>query len=148
MYNIAAVISSPVILDQLASGLRSSTRKVELTESLSLLPLTDAILEQINNGDLNPSVEPFTALTKRLTQILEHLSEAGTIAYIEAEYFGGAGAQGSVVWFNRLVTFREFGESEAINRALRILGIIAISGKDEFDTVGLGRYRKTEDWQG
>jgi hypothetical protein len=34
----------------------------------------------------------------------------------------------------------------AINLALRALGLPAHDGRDEFSTLGLGKYRRTVDW--
>jgi hypothetical protein len=34
----------------------------------------------------------------------------------------------------------------AINQALRALGLPADDGRDEFDTLGLGKHRRTQDW--
>jgi len=33
-----------------------------------------------------------------------------------------------------------------INEALKMLGVIKSDGKDEFDTIGLGRYRSNSDF--
>jgi hypothetical protein len=62
-------------------------------------------------------------------------------AVIWTDYFGGVGDQ-------RAATYRgdELIETDGtINGALRGLGVIAASGLDEFDTVGLGDYRSIPD---
>jgi len=33
-----------------------------------------------------------------------------------------------------------------ISQALRMIGVVAEQGMDEFDTVGLGKHRKTHQW--
>lgn len=65
----------------------------------------------------------------------------GLVAYVEAEYFGGVGEQSAVLWRDGV---RE--ELGSINEALRALGVRGIAGRDEFDTVDLGRHRSTQDW--
>lgn len=35
---------------------------------------------------------------------------------------------------------------DAINKALKILGVVRIDNKDEFDTLHLGRHRFVERW--
>lgn len=42
--------------------------------------------------------------------------------------------------------YNDVWPNSAISQAIRKLGIMAAEGKDEFDTVGLGRYRKTHRW--
>jgi hypothetical protein len=98
---------------------------------IPFLPLTD-------DGDVGLPL----AIQKLCTQ----LSANGDLAYIEAEIFGGAGVQahvlvraggkiGSVVLAN-----------DAINSALRSLGIELGSDGDEFESLGLGRHRDTDAW--
>jgi hypothetical protein len=64
------------------------------------------------------------------------------VAYIETDYFGGMGSQAAVVWQEGLLVF----STDSINEALVRLGIVADPGQDEFDTVGLGRWRSNEKW--
>ncbi|MER6666309.1 hypothetical protein ABT256_17340 [Amycolatopsis japonica] len=72
------------------------------------------------------SLMPVTE-TRFDTGLLPECSEHGAVAYVEAEYFGGAGTQFAQVW--------EGGET--------ILGPLYF---DEFDAVGLGRHRSTDEW--
>lgn len=68
------------------------------------------------------------------------------VAHVTAEFFGGAGAQTAVLYLDgRPHTKFETGY-HAINAALHALGITAEPPNDAFDTLGLGRYRHTEDW--
>jgi hypothetical protein len=69
-----------------------------------------------------------------------------SIAYIEAEYFGGNGSQKAIIWKDnkRLSVFPD--SRDAINKILQILSVTPDKRKDEFDTVGLGRYRDMEEW--
>jgi hypothetical protein len=70
-------------------------------------------------------------------------------AVIETDYFGGTGSQAAAVYQGRVEVMAP--ESSAItpvshsigpiNNALRQLGVRAIVGRDEFETVGLYRYR-------
>src|SRR3954452_1729380 len=69
------------------------------------------------------------------------LSERGAVAYVEAEYFGGVGEQSTVLWLGGVRH-----EPETIKEALRALGVRAVGDRDEYDTVGLGRHRTTQDW--
>ena len=74
------------------------------------------------------------------------LSRLQPVAYVAAQFFGGTGAQAATLYRHG----REERQFEtgygAINEALAALGITAEPPKDAFDTLGLGRFRHTEDW--
>jgi hypothetical protein len=85
-------------------------------------------------------------------------SHSMLLAYVETEYFGGRGFQGAVVWANGQLIFgpaltgdREDFQTDnlpdnAINIALRILGVLKGNSHDEFDAIGLGKHRNNEGW--
>ncbi len=62
-----------------------------------------------------------------------------TFAVLMTEYFGGVGGQ----WACAFVAGRRVPEAVTINGALRVLGIHASDGIDEFNSVGLGRHRSS-----
>jgi hypothetical protein len=122
---------------------------VALNGELGLLPLVPDLVKA-----LHPLAE--AAGTERL-EALEYvkpgalwlaarLSATGRVAYVEAEFFGGVGEQVSAGWENGALVFGPLNASDAINQALRWLGVTADAEMDEFDTVGLGRHRFTERW--
>jgi hypothetical protein len=89
-----------------------------------------------------------------LQQMLCRFTKA---AYIEAEFFGGAGMQAAFVWEEGRMAFGPEISGGAINAALRQLGIQdeatatlhglpLMPGKDPFDMTGLGRHRSVEGW--
>jgi len=65
-----------------------------------------------------------------------------TFALVMADYFGGIGDQ----WACAYVEGRRVETVGDINAALRVLGVQAAEGLDEFDTVGLARHRSTPDY--
>jgi len=67
------------------------------------------------------------------------------LGYVEAEYFG-AGTQASCLFENGNLVKGPLLSQDAINEALRFLGVSAMQGSDEFATVGLGQRQHTEDW--
>ncbi|MFQ6227733.1 hypothetical protein [Nocardia sp. NPDC002869] len=67
---------------------------------------------------------------------------APTFALVVTDYFGGAGGQGAVVSVNG----GPIRPTANINSALRVLGVVADPGSDEFDTVGLAGRRSTPDY--
>lgn len=61
-------------------------------------------------------------------------------ALVETDYFGGVGEQFATVYENGV---RRFNVTEGgINKALGLIGVEKAHGKDEFETVGLGKYRE------
>jgi hypothetical protein len=78
-----------------------------------------------------------------------------SLAYLEADYFGGTGSQSAQVWDDGHVTLGPLHLAEnqphpptgtPISRALQRLGVDKGNHYDEFDAVGLGRHRDTDDW--
>jgi len=70
-------------------------------------------------------------------------------ALVETDYFGGNGDQVAAV-FNigepDPVYHSARLETGPINEALRMLGVVAVKSADEFDTLGLGFFRNTDDF--
>ena len=71
------------------------------------------------------------------------------LAYIETNYFGGAGSQAAAVLSGDRILMRAAipvtrnpaQKDDPINAALRMLGVQTTAGEDEFDTLGLRRFR-------
>jgi hypothetical protein len=76
-----------------------------------------------------------------LAYIMNSLSvcEEAEYAIIMTDYFGGAGEQWANVFRGEENTGRNVGR---INEALQVLGVVAAKPYDEFDTIGLSKYRK------
>ena len=97
--------------------------------AIPFLPLTD---------------EGLTEVPASVVELAGRLSEC---IYIEAEYFGGDGGQASVLYRSGAQQGSLNISDSAINEGLRSLGFIAKPPLDEFDSVGLGRERSTENWR-
>ena len=116
-----------------------------------------------------PDDEPvlgFLELVDPVRRFAAALSVGGPVVYLHAEITGGTGTQGSVGWRDGADRLRSGAHGQhrgrsrdheyllaehitqgAINRALRHLGVrAAATAVDEFDTVGLGLHRDTDDW--
>ena len=167
-YTLDAIIAERALISSLGDGLPDA-RAVELGGRVVLLPLTANAVEVLSPNRkwgrarwlLNGEAIPIP-----LVDILCRASAGGNVVYVEAEFFGGDGAQASMVWRDgRLVLGpvidppgfprRDRARDEPrpplaelpINRALRELGVRrAAAAMDEFETVGLGRHRSTEQW--
>ncbi|MEQ8706308.1 MAG: hypothetical protein RIC19_20415 [Phaeodactylibacter sp.] len=126
---------------------------VVLAEGYHLIPLEST--EEA--GSSEKPVAPYGALLKGTTAVIRELSFLGKCAYIETAYFGGIGTQIAETWLEGkriegpLISYDgvepkiKFGHvavvDGAINQALRHLGVQSSEEADEFDVVGLGRYR-------
>jgi hypothetical protein len=104
-------------------------RLVRLGQGMAMIPMLHAVDDAAEKSD----------------DLLMRLSEAGPVADIHAMAYGDARAQIVKVWRGRRPHL-DPDEPDAVNKALRLLGVTAEPGLDEFDTIGLGRQRDTEDW--
>ncbi|MFJ2826571.1 hypothetical protein ACIPC1_03005 [Streptomyces sp. NPDC087263] len=152
-YELQALIAEDELLRAASQDLADTT-VVPLGQGLSLLPMTDQLLDAVTDGSV---VGPlgFSRLPGGFDGLLAGWSAAGPVAYAEAEYFGGVGEQCAAVWSGGAVVLGPLHASEGepfpaagspIARALRRLGAVAGAAEDEFEAVGLGRHRRNEDW--
>ncbi|GAA2565303.1 hypothetical protein GCM10010435_42520 [Winogradskya consettensis] len=124
-YVLRAVLGSPAVVTQAGEPL-------PLDQGLALV----RIPPDLRLGDTD-------------NRTLEAWSAAGPIAYVEAEYFAGTGSQFAVVCAGGDLVLGPLVQDEddppthptPISQALRHLGAIPGGHFDEFDAVGLGRYR-------
>jgi hypothetical protein len=151
---MAYVLRAAVARASVISSGSIGTELVPLPQGFVLAPLVAA-------SDKDP-VGLFYRLTDDLARQLAVLSAAGPLAYLEAEFFGGAGTQSAIAWqdgkviFGPLHTQSQDGEEVgyvtpgrgdmAINQVLRVLGVTAQGVHDEFAALGLGRFRDTAEW--
>ena len=123
-------------------------RPIALAQGLAILPLRDEDIDRFVPTPQGGQVDEFTYLSEQLMIALQEVSRDGPIMYFETEYFGGTGAQGSAVFSSgRCVLGPESAELGPINRALQLLGVKVVPpALDEFETVGLHLFRRSEDW--
>jgi hypothetical protein len=141
-YTLQGIIGPSDFLDGVASLRRLCC---PLSAGMTLVPLGDRLRAEYGVPFL-PLTDEGTDLPESILQLCSSTSHGGVVAYVEAEFFGGDGGQGAAVWRDtRLVAGPQVGP-HAINEALRLLGVRAAAGLDEFDTVGLGLHRSTDDW--
>lgn len=127
---------------------------IPLEQQVGMIPVTQAVYQAI--GDERPALiwdtPIFQGLSTPLVNCAVFASANGPIAYIEAEYFSGEGYQAAVVWKDEKEVLGPFLaykfplHEKPINRTLRLLGVQVNGGIDEFDTLGLGACRRTDDW--
>mgnify|MGYP001160707403 CR=1 FL=1 len=119
---------------------------VELGESgLSLIPIPYDFDEEERFPFL-PLLESHSGLGSEILDLCLKLSADTKLAYVEAMYHGGQGTQANQLFMNgQEVTESKTGDS-AINEALSWIGVLRAGDQDEFDVVGLGMHRDTNDW--
>ncbi len=153
MYCLEAVVATGPVLRELAAGVPEA-RVVLLGQHLSLLPMTDALFDAVTVAGA-PELDGFWKAPAGLGRLLAACSAIGPAAYIEADYFGGTGTQSALGVGRGKVVLGPLhkGERESsavsgspISQALRRLGAVKGDHVDEFDAVGLGRHRRTDDW--
>ncbi|KAA2253832.1 hypothetical protein F0L68_31605 [Solihabitans fulvus] len=152
-YRLQAAIATETVLRALADP-AEDVRIVPLGQHLSLLPMTDALFDAVTVVGA-PQLDGFWKAPAGFGRTLADCSANGPVAYVEAEYFGGAGEQSAMVWDvgQVVLSYLHLVEKTSvpavdtpISRALRRLGVTKGDHQDEFDAVGLGRHRDTEDW--
>jgi len=121
-------------------------RGVSLEQAAVLFPLSDDLIDEIFPPSRGRGPAEFTYLSPPVMEFLLGLSVHGPIAYFKTEYHGGTGGQVAVVFRDGQVAGPRRSEIGPINEALRLLGIERLTQSDEFQAVGLWRYRFTEDW--
>lgn len=169
---VEALIASEGPLRNGLSGLRHAI-VIPLRQGLALVPVTeefhDEVASQITAAEASLGGE-FWLLSPNLVELARRISDSTPVAYIQTDYFGGRGTQAAAVWSQGRIIFgpEKTGdgvplESGSINRALWVLGVRLVHGRpidralkalgvrtrwplDEFDAIGLGRYRSNEDW--
>jgi hypothetical protein len=155
MYRLEAAIGHELVLRELARSM-PDPHIHRLRQELSLLPMIWKYFRAVTVVDA-PKLEGFWTAPEGFGSALAACSAHGPVAYVEADYIGGRGAQVAQVWDGGRVVFGPLrydttkpvpAAGSAISQALRHLGVILDRryGHDEFDTVGLGRRRETEKW--
>ncbi len=136
---------------------------IALAQDYGLLPVSEAFYDAL--AAQAPSPQPdkypvFVYLSASLITLGEELSHHTPVAYVETDYFGGVGTQAAILWqdgdvygpfstetrYERNELIVTAAEQRAINRVLQRLGVRRETAKDEFEALGLRRYRSTEDW--
>lgn len=122
---------------------------VALTDRLAMVPLNLALRERFDIPALPLTDEDEKpALPESLAALCSKLSKDRTVAYLEAQFFGGAGLQAHILFREGAMIGKPVVAVDAINQALRQFGVHAGPDVDEFDVVGLGRHRHTHRWTG
>lgn len=115
---------------------------------LLIVPVSDDAFDAvvIAKGESAPAGTEFWRLTEALMDIAAEVSaNFGPVAYVETDYFGGAGVQSAAAWIQgKLAMPPTTHPAGPINAALHTIGLERAGGLDEFDTLGLGQVRSMD----
>jgi hypothetical protein len=127
-----------------------------LVQGFSLLPITDDFEKELSGyaPQMKASfTKPIKELSDGLHALAIEISHDCPVAYLSTCYFGGQGSQNALVWDKgslrfspRTPRYDQVWPNSPISQALRMIGVVAEKGEDEFDTVGLGKHRHTYKW--
>lgn len=149
MYSLYAVVGRTNDLETKPIAF-AHARCVRLGGGLSMVPLSEALLSEIQGKGASPggaSVSgAFEFLSSGVEAWLQSLSREAETAYVETEYLGGEGFERAAVWSHGLIALGPLDGAGSINQALRAMGVEAPPGQEEFELVGLGRHRSLEEW--
>ena len=140
MYKLQAIIGSQLESHALAF---KAAIAVPIGHGLQLVPLTDQLWSELGGGE---RLDWFERRSETVEQWAKEISSTAPVAYVEAEFFGGVGDQSAVAWSVGSRVLGPIHAGDAINQALRFLGVRPDGARDEFDAVNLGRYRTTNEW--
>jgi hypothetical protein len=147
-HSISAFVARPPILAALSRALGGAPYYKLRSEHFVILPVTDDAFDALvaTSGPSEPAAEDFWRLTLALCDIAKQCSTFGAVAYVETDYFGGAGTQGAAAWLagKEILAPAVSLATGPINTALNAIGLAPEEGMDEFDTLGLDRVRRLD----
>jgi hypothetical protein len=155
VHDVKALIAKS---NELAAGVRQFESAIvcPLVQGFSLSPITDALAKELAVYPVESKVtlaKPIRDLSEGLHALAIEISQHCPVAYVSTYYFGGQGGQDALVWDKGSLRFSPTAQgynqgwpNSPISQALRMIGVVATKGMDEFDTVGLGKHRETHVW--
>ncbi len=148
---------------QVPAVLPSGAKIVQLSGQLRLVPVTEDLLDPVATGSPEAGpVHPGWVLDERVCRLAREMSSGRRVLYVFSETFG-PGTQEAAGWDHGELVYGPSGtcdlESDlepgyrvadrsdsAINAGLRMMGVQAAPGLDEYATAGLASHRFTDDW--
>ena len=148
MAHYIQVIIAPHVAAAVITAQWPELPRLDRENGFSIFPVNAELIDAKIAQDKSPSAqdEQFRLLSDGFRQLLKVLSRGGQLAYVETEYFGGAGGQGGVVCRNgEEIMPPTWSESDTINEALGLIGMERESFADRFLAAGFGLVRSNDD---
>ena len=157
MYTLEAILAQKATIRDAVEGFLNA-KLIRLPQKIYMIPMVSTLLQEleiryqggtkVTNPDWQQFSESlfhptFERLLVGVDQFARHLSHQGLVAYVEATFTGGYGEHATMLWENGK---RLDPPGNNINIILKRLGVVCRRRLDEFDTVGLGKYRSTKRW--
>lgn len=143
-YTLQALIGDEFVI---RTAVPSDGVVVRLPQAKAMVPLSKRMRQDHDIPCLPLTDEGVVVLPESIALVVESMAKSGKVAYVEAEFFGGTGTQACVTWDVTGQVSQPMVDESAINAALKFLGVRIEDHQDEFDALGLGRCRTTEDWE-
>jgi hypothetical protein len=147
-HSISAFVARAPIIAALSRALGGAPYYKLRSEQFLILPVTDDAFDArvAAAGPSEPVDDDFWRLTASLCKLGQECSTFGAVAYVETDYFGGAGTQGAAAWFGGKEILAPAVSLAAgpINTALNAIGLAREGDLDEFDTLGLDGVRRMD----
>lgn len=143
-HSIRAFIGKDDVIQKLSDDWIKA-RDIPLKQGYSMVCLTGDLFDDImelSEAEDELNCSELTLFTTAIFDIMQEYSNNSMLAYIEADYFGGIGMQAGVLFENGKIIINPTEKSGIINIILHKLGVYRENGKDEFNSLGLGKYRK------
>ena len=140
---IQVFIGKNYIIEKMASDW-IFTDTVFLKQQFAMIYLTEKLfddMEELSDLENTLDYDMFVLFTSAIQEIMQYYSRNGMLAYLETDYFGGTGTQAGVLFEKGDMTVKPVEGEGTINYILERMGVYRERGKDEFDSLGLGRYR-------
>lgn len=157
-FQTCAILGARPLLDGLAR-LWPGARAVDLDATYAVIPLLRPLQLQLN--DSRPlTLRKGHALPPAFAEALSNASLTAPVVYLEADFVGTLGSQAAIVWVAGEVALGPMVIDLAsppagqrvplvsdfpVNRALRHIGVRALAGHDEWDTLRLGRLGRAKE---
>ncbi|MEO6854902.1 MAG: hypothetical protein ABI410_02195 [Rhodoferax sp.] len=141
-YTLQAIVAKSGAVSELPEKLEL----IGIGGGMDLIPLGAEALKAHNLPFCPLTDEGQECLPLALSDLCERLSARCALAYIEVEIFGGAGTQAHALFSDGKAVGPVVVSDSAVNQALRSLGVHKGASVDEFEAVGLGLQRDTDDW--
>lgn len=142
-YTLQAIIAKRGVLNRHPL---EGANLVSLKQGYEMLPFTDSFIKKHQIPFLPLTDEGVEQLPESINKLCAALSKEQQLAYVEAEFFGGAGTQACVVFENGETKLGPKVNESAINEALSVLGAEKTTHYDEFEAIGLDVHRDTNEW--
>jgi len=121
--------------------------RLDCDNGLAIFPIDADLIDKRIAPDKTPTTtgDEFMLLTGGFLNLLRALSRGGQLAYVETDYFGGAGGQGALVLREgEEIMPPTWCKSGTINDALKLIGLKRGMFGDEFDAAGFGLVRRND----